>query len=80
MVDIIQPKWPVEQTTLYCVNYYVTNSINEAPLYVYTNMLTYENALQKAKDVITDNNNVGVCTIWVSNAYIVYPASGFVDF
>ena len=80
MAAIIQPKFPVEPTTFYCVNYYATNSLNEVPSSTYLNMISYEAALQKAKDVITENNNVGVCTIWYSTAYIVYPAIGFVDF
>jgi len=80
MVDLVQPNWPIEPTTLYVVSYYATNALGEAPASVYTTMVSLDEAMTKAKEVIASNNNEGVCTLQVTNAYIVYPAVGWQDF
>lgn len=79
-MPLIQPKWPIEQATLYVVSYYATNAESAEPVETYNIMSDYNAAIEKAKELITDNANVGVCTVQPVNTAIVFPAVEWVDF
>lgn len=74
------PTWPIEPTTLYVVTYYTTNAVDQEPSGISLTMRSYNEAVDKAKELITDASNVGVCTIQTVCAAIVYPSIAWVDF
>lgn len=72
--------WPIEPTTLFIVSYYPTNSTGEIPSTIDGSMRDYNSAVARAKELITANSNVGVCTIQQVTAVIVYPSKPWEDF
>jgi hypothetical protein len=68
------PTWPIEPTILYVVTYYPTNALEAEPDSIDLVMKDLESAVARAKELITDAENVGVCTIQQVCATIVYPA------
>lgn len=74
------PFWPVEPTLYFVVSYYPTNADSETPTTIDQTMKTYNDAIARAKELITDNANAGVCTIQQVTATIVYPSIPWEDF
>lgn len=74
------PTWPIESTVLYVVTWYETNALAQNPSTFNTTLMTYNEALAQAKDLITDNGNTGVCIIQPITCAVVYPSVAWVDF
>lgn len=74
------PTWPVEPTILYIVSYYSTNALNEEPALINSLLQTKNDAIDKAKELITNSGNVGVCLIQPITCDIVYPSIPWQDF
>lgn len=74
------PVYPQEPTILYSVSYYPTNSLNQAPNYTDPVMYSKNAAIQRARSLILAAGNIGVCTVSVVTADIIYPAIPFVAF
>lgn len=74
------PTWPVEPTQLFIVLYYPTDGVNEDPSSVQLNMRTYNDAVEKSKELITNAGNIGVCIIQPITVSIVYPSIPWQDF
>lgn len=74
------PTWPIEPTILFIVSYYPNNALNTSPSDIYSIMTDYNEAEAKAKELITNNANTGVCTIQQTTCVIVYPAKPWEDF
>jgi myo-inositol catabolism protein IolC len=80
MVDLIQPKWPIEPVVQFIVYYYPTNQSNETPTVTNNMLKTYDQALEYSKQIILDNENSGVCVISQMAGTIVFPAINYEDF
>jgi hypothetical protein len=74
------PTWPIEPTLLFVVTYYETNALSQAPTSISLTMRNYNDAVDRAKQLITDNGNEGVCAIQQVTASIVYPSIPWSDF
>ena len=74
------PSWPVEPTTLYVLTWYETNALSQNPTTFSSMLMNYNEALDKAKELITDNGNTGVCIIQPITCSIVYPSVPWEDF
>jgi hypothetical protein len=73
-------EWPIEPTTLYSVSYYPNSGTNQGPTNVEPNLRSINDATARAKQLITNAGNVGVCIIQPITAVIVYPAIPWKDF
>lgn len=74
------PTWPIEPTLLFIVSYYPNNALDTEPTTIESRLRTYPEAIEKAKELITDNGNEGVVTIQQVTATIVYPSIPWEDF
>ncbi len=63
----------IEPANLFVVTYYATNAEGEAPASISLLMRDYNSAVEQAKTFISDAGNIGVCTIQLVTATIVYP-------
>lgn len=74
------PIWPTEPTTLYVVLYFETNALGQQPTIADPVLYTFNQAMDKSKEYITNAGNAGVCAIQPITATIVYPSIPWEDF
>lgn len=74
------PFWPIEPTTLYMVMYYPNNAADAEPTIQDNAIRDYNSAVQRCKDLITDNSNAGVAIIVPCVATIIFPSVPWQDF
>lgn len=74
------PTWPIEPSILYIVQYYEDTGLNTAPSGGAYTMTNYNDAISKAKELITDAGNEGACVISQVAGTVVYKAIPWVEF
>lgn len=73
------PTWPIEPTVLYVVSYFANNALNTAPTLTDPVLYGYNEAIEKSKIYILNNNNNGVCIIQPITCSIIYPSIPWED-
>lgn len=66
-------KWPIEPAIMFVVTYYASNADGTSPTGISLMMRDYNEAVEQAKTFIRNAANVGVCSIQIVSATMVFP-------
>jgi hypothetical protein len=71
---------PIEPTQYYLVSYYNNNGDTTLPQLVDMTLYTYNQAVERGKQLIADNGNEGVAILSQLGCAVIYPAVPWEDF